>query len=192
VITANEIHIPVGKPVHIRLASRDVIHSFWVPDLHGKKDLIPGKDTDLWLRADRAGVYRGQCAEFCGWQHAHMALLVIAEPQDRFDAWLASQRQTPPPPSTPLGQRGRAVFESQACPLCHTVAGTQANGSAGPDLTHLASRRTIAAGTLPNTIGSLGGWIVDPQSTKPGNRMPAVTLHADDLQALLAYLETLR
>jgi cytochrome c oxidase subunit 2 len=192
VLDANEIHIPVGRPVHIRATANDVIHSFWVPNLHGKKDLIPGHTTDLWIRADKPGVYRGQCAEFCGWQHAHMALLVIAEPADRFNTWLASQRQPPPPPSTPLQERGRAVFESQACPLCHTIQGTQAAGSAGPDLTHLASRRTLAAGTLPNTVGSLGGWISDPQSVKPGNRMPAVSLHADDLQALLAYLETLR
>jgi cytochrome c oxidase subunit 2 len=192
VVSANEIHIPVGRPVHIRGTARDVIHSFWVPNLHGKKDLIPGHTTDLWLRADRPGVYRGQCAEFCGWQHAHMALLVIAEPADRFDAWLESQRQPAPPPATPIQERGRAVFESQACPLCHAVQGTQAAGSAGPDLTHLAGRRTLAAGTLPNTVGSLGGWIADPQSVKPGNRMPAVTLHSDDLQALLAYLETLR
>jgi cytochrome c oxidase subunit II len=192
VITANEIHIPVGQPVHVRLAARDVIHSFWVPNLNGKKDLIPGKPTETWIRADHAGVFRGQCAEFCGWQHAHMALLVIAEPPERFAAWLAGQRQTAAPPSNPLALRGRAVFESQACPLCHTVQGTQAMGSTGPDLTHLASRRTLAAGTLPNTTGNLAGWILDPQSIKPGNRMPAVSLESDDLQALLAYLEGLR
>jgi cytochrome c oxidase subunit 2 len=192
VLTANEIHIPVGRPVHIRGTARDVIHSFWVPSLHGKKDLIPGHTTDLWLRADRPGVYRGQCAEFCGWQHAHMGILVIAEPADRFDAWLESQRQPAALPSTLLQQRGRAVFEAQACPLCHTIQGTGASASAGPDLTHLAGRRTLAAGTLPNTLGNLGGWIADPQSVKPGNRMPAVTLQSDDLQALLAYLEILQ
>jgi cytochrome c oxidase subunit 2 len=192
VTTANEIHIPVGQPVRIRATSRDVIHSFWVPSLHGKKDLIPGHDTELWIRADRPGIYRGQCAEFCGLQHAHMALLVIAESPRQFTAWLERQRQLGTPPATPLQARGRAVFESQACPLCHTVQGTGAAGSAGPDLTHLASRRTLAAGTLANTPGNLGGWISDPQSIKPGNRMPAVALGSDDLGALLAYLEALR
>jgi cytochrome c oxidase subunit 2 len=192
VITANEIHIPVGKPVHLRLASLDVIHSFWVPNLNGKKDLIPGKTTETWIRADHPGVFRGQCAEFCGWQHANMALLVIAEPPERFAAWLESQRQPAAQPATPLALRGRAVFESQACPLCHNIQGTQAGGSTGPDLTHLASRRTLAAGALPNSTGNLAGWILDPQTIKPGNRMPAVSLATDDLQALLAYLETLR
>jgi cytochrome c oxidase subunit 2 len=192
VTTANEIHIPVGQPVRIRATSRDVIHSFWVPALHGKKDLIPGHDTELWIRADWPGIYRGQCAEFCGWQHAHMALLVIAESPGQFTVWLEGQRRLGTPPASPLQERGRAVFESQACPLCHTVQGTGAAGSAGPDLTHLASRRTLAAGTLANTPGNLGGWIADPQSIKPGNRMPAVALGSDDLGALLAYLEVLR
>jgi cytochrome c oxidase subunit 2 len=192
VITANEIHIPVGRPVHLRLASRDVIHSFWVPELHGKRDLIPGRPSELWLRADRPGVFRGQCAEFCGWQHAHMALLVIAEPEDRFAAWLESQRRPAAEPATALQQRGKAVFESQACPLCHAIQGTGAGASAGPDLTHLAGRRTLAAGTLRNSRGNLAGWILDPQSVKPGNRMPAVSLGSDDLQALLDYLEALR
>jgi cytochrome c oxidase subunit 2 len=192
VITANEIHIPVGRPVHLRLASRDVIHSFWVPELHGKRDLIPGRNSELWLRADRPGVFRGQCAEFCGWQHAHMALLVIAEPEDRFAAWLESQRQPAAVPATASQQRGKAVFESQACPLCHAIQGSGASASAGPDLTHLAGRRTLAAGTLLNSRGNLAGWILDPQSVKPGNRMPAVSLGSDDLQALLDYLEALR
>jgi len=180
VVTANEIHIPVGQPVRLRVTSRDVIHSFWVPALHGKKDLIPGRTNDLWLRADRPGVFRGQCAEFCGWQHAHMALLVIAETPQQFAAWLDAQRQTAKPPADPLAIKGQQVFDTGPCALCHTIAGTQAVGSAGPDLTHLASRRTLAAG------------ILDPQSLKPGNRMPAISLGADDLQALLAYLETLR
>lgn len=192
VITANEIHIPVGRTVHVVLSSRDVIHSFWVPELNGKKDLIPGHTTDTWIRADRPGVFRGQCAEFCGWQHAHMALLVIAEPPERFTAWLEGQRQAAAQPVEPLPLRGKQVFESQACPVCHTIQGTEAGGGAGPDLTHLASRRTLAAGTLPNSAGALAGWILDPQSAKPGNRMPAVGIGAADLHALLAYLETLR
>jgi cytochrome c oxidase subunit II len=192
VTTANEIHIPAGRPVLIRLASRDVIHSFWVPSLHGKRDLIPGHDSQLWIEADRPGVYRGLCAEFCGHQHAHMGLLVIADPPEQYTAWYAGQLQTPPPPASPLEQRGRQVVESAPCALCHTIQGTQASGSLGPDLTHLASRRTLAAATLPNTAANLGGWIVDPQMAKPGNQMPANDLSAEDLQAVVAYLESLR
>ncbi|HYG65189.1 MAG TPA: cytochrome c oxidase subunit II [Thermoanaerobaculia bacterium] len=188
----NELHIPVGQPVRILTTSADVIHSFWVPNLHGKLDLIPGRTADTWIQADRPGVYRGQCAEFCGHQHAHMGFLVIAEPPERFAAWWERQRQPAPEPATPLQQRGRQVFLSQACPLCHTIQGTDAGSRVGPDLTHLASRRTLAAGTLPNTRGHLGGWIADPQSTKPGNLMPPNPMKSEDLQALLAYLESLR
>jgi cytochrome c oxidase subunit 2 len=191
-VTANEIHIPVGRPVLVKAASRDVIHSLWVPNLHGKRDLIPGRVNAIWLEADRPGLYRGQCAEFCGYQHAHMALDVVAEPADRFDAWVAAQRQPAAAPATELAKRGAAVFQSLPCPLCHTVAGTGANGMNGPDLTHLASRRTIAAGTLPNTRGALAGWILDPGSAKPGTTMPPTPLDPDDLGALLAYLESLR
>jgi cytochrome c oxidase subunit 2 len=190
--TANEIHIPVGRAVKLELSSQDVIHSFWVPNLHGKRDLIPGHSNDIWIRADHAGVYRGQCAEFCGLQHAHMALLVIAEPQDRFDAWYNAQLQTSALPTTPSLQHGRQLVESGPCALCHTIQGTQANGNLGPDLTHLASRRTIAAASLPNTRGNLGGWISDPQSIKPGNRMPPITMKSEDLQAMLDYLESLK
>jgi cytochrome c oxidase subunit II len=189
---ANEIHIPVGRPVLVRGTSRDVIHSFWVPNLHGKRDLIPGYWTGVWIRADRPGVFRGQCAEFCGLQHAHMALQVVAEPPAQFASWVAAQRQVPPPPATPQQARGRDVFQLLQCALCHTVRGTDAAGRIGPDLTHLASRRTLGAGTLPNTRGHLSGWIVDPQSIKPGNRMPPTQIRAEDLHALLAYLESLR
>jgi cytochrome c oxidase subunit II len=188
---ANEIHLPIGRPVLIRGTSRDVIHSFWVPNLHGKRDLIPGYWTGVWLRADRPGVFRGQCAEFCGLQHAHMALQVVAEPPAAFAAWVAAQRRPPLPPATPQQARGRQVFELLQCALCHTVRGTGAGGRIGPDLTHLASRRTLAAGTLPNTRGHLAGWIADPQSIKPGNRMPPTQIAAGDLHALLAYLESL-
>ncbi|HYC48898.1 MAG TPA: cytochrome c oxidase subunit II [Burkholderiales bacterium] len=189
--TANELHIPVGRPVVIKLKSSDVIHSFWVPNLHGKKDLIPGHTSLIQLRADQPGVYRGQCAEFCGHQHAKMAFLVIAhEPQD-FERWAQSQRQPAKEPEGELQKRGREVFLSSPCIMCHRIDGTVAQGRQAPDLTHLASRRTIAAGTLPNTRGNLGGWILDPQSTKPGVMMPPVALAAADLQALLAYLESL-
>jgi cytochrome c oxidase subunit 2 len=190
--TANEIHIPVGRAVKLELSSQDVIHSFWVPNLHGKRDLIPGHSNDIWIKADRPGIYRGLCGEFCGLQHAHMGLLVIAEPQDRFDAWYGAQLQTSSLPATPSQQHGRQLVESGPCALCHTIQGTQANGNLGPDLTHLASRRTIAAASLPNTRGNLGGWISDPQSIKPGNRMPPVTMKSEDLQAMLDYLESLK
>jgi cytochrome c oxidase subunit 2 len=190
--TANEIHIPAGQPVRIELASADVIHSFWVPSLHGKRDLIPGHDSAIWIEADRPGVYRGFCAEFCGHQHAHMGLLVIADPPDRYAAWYAGQLQTPSPPANALLQRGRQVVESAPCAVCHNIQGTQASGRLGPDLTHLASRRTIAAATLANNRGNLGGWIVDPQTVKPGNQMPANSLSSEDLEAVLAYLESLK
>ncbi|HEX7180852.1 MAG TPA: cytochrome c oxidase subunit II [Thermoanaerobaculia bacterium] len=192
VTTANEIHIPVGRPVRVKTRSTDVIHSFWVPNLHGKRDLIPGRPSEILIQADRPGVFRGQCAEFCGYQHANMALLVVAEPPETFAAWYEAQLQPARPPSDALQQRGKVVFEALPCPLCHTIAGTQASGKTAPDLTHLASRRMLAAGTLPNTRGHLGGWILDPQTIKPGNKMPAVSLGSDDLRALLAYLESLR
>jgi cytochrome c oxidase subunit 2 len=190
--TANELHIPVGRPVVVTLRSNDVIHSLWIPNLQGKKDLIPGRTATLRLRADRAGTDRGQCAEFCGLEHAMMALLVEAEPNADYEAWAARQRQPAAEPSDAPARRGREVFLSKSCVMCHTVAGTSANAKLGPDLSHLASRRTIGAGMFPNNRGHLGGWIADPQSLKPGVNMPANPLTPDDLQALLAYLETLK
>ena len=190
--TANELHIPVGRQIRIQLKSNDVIHSFWVPNLHGKMDLIPGRQNVIWLQADRTGVFRGQCAEFCGLQHAKMAFTVVAESSDDFERWLAAQRQPAPPPSTPDQQRGRQIVERGPCAMCHTVAGTAAGGRTAPDLTHVATRSTIAAGTAPNTTGYLAGWIANPQHLKPGAKMPATGLSADELQAVLAYLETLR
>jgi cytochrome c oxidase subunit 2 len=190
--TANELHIPVGRPVLVTLRSTDVIHSLWIPNLQGKKDMIPGRTATMNLRADRAGSYRGQCAEFCGLQHAMMALLVEAEPDARYEAWAARQRQGAAEPTEAIAQRGREVFLGKSCVRCHTVAGTAANAKQGPDLTHLASRRTIAAGMFPNNRGHLAGWIADPQALKPGVNMPANTLAPGDLQALLAYLETLK
>lgn len=186
--TANEIHLPAGVPVRLRLQSADVIHSFWVPELGGKMDLIPGREADLRLTPERAGTYDGQCAEFCGWQHAHMRLRVVVEPRAVFDAWRAAQVAPAAPPQQPERQRGRDVFLSSPCVMCHTVRGTPAGGRLGPDLTHLASRGTIAAGTLPLTRGALAAWIVDPQAVKPGAQMPVVPVAPGDLDALASWL----
>ena len=188
----NELHIPVGVPVAVRAVSRDVIHSFWVPRLHGKRDLIPGIETSTWIQADQPGIYRGQCAEFCGHQHAHMAFVVVAEPMDAFQAWLAHQRRGAPSPSGAEQQRGHDVFMGRACVMCHTIRGTTAGSRIGPDLTHVAGRQTIAAGTLPTTREHLARWVVDSQAIKPGNRMPPNPMSEADLQSLLTYLETLR
>jgi cytochrome c oxidase subunit 2 len=190
--TANEIHIPVGRPVVFMLTSTDVIHSFWVPSLHGKMDLIPTHQNTIWMRADRAGAYRGQCAEFCGLQHANMGLLVVAEAPAEFEAWRRAQVAPSRVPDTAEQIQGKAAFTGLPCALCHTIRGTPAGGRTGPDLTHLATRRTIAAGALPNTRGHLAGWIVDPQAVKPGNAMPSSLLEPDDLQALVSYLGSLQ
>jgi cytochrome c oxidase subunit 2 len=190
--TANEIHVPVGRTVHLELTSSDVIHSFWVPSIHGKKDLIPGRINRTWIRIDEPGEYRGQCAEFCGLEHARMAITVHADPPDVFAAWLAHQREAAAPPADALAARGQQVFNGSPCVLCHAISGTTAGGRLGPDLSHLASRETLGAGALPNTIGNLAGWILDPQSVKPGSHMPATSLASGDLHALLAYLEGLR
>ena len=193
VVTANEIHIPVGQPVEFKLTSADVIHSFWVPELYGKVDMMPGTTTSLTITADEPGRYRGQCAQLCGVQHANMALYVIADEPDAFGTWLDQQSQVAQEPAEgSVIERGEEVFLSSACVYCHSVRGASAaTGDVGPDLTHLASRETLAAGTLPNTTGNLAGWIVDPQHIKPGNLMPAVNLDSEELQALLAYLNSL-
>ncbi len=192
VTSANEIHIPVGRPVMIELTSRDVIHSFWVPNLHGKTDLIPGRTTQTWIQADSAGTWRGQCGEYCGLQHAHMAFVVVAHSPADFERWLLAQREPAREPSDALALRGQQVFLGGPCILCHTVRGTNALATFGPDLTHIASRRTLAAGTVPNTQGHLAGWILDPQVIKPGVRMPPTNLSSEDLHALLAYLNHLK
>lgn len=192
VSSPNELHLPVGVPVVLRAISRDVIHSFWVPALHGKRDLIPGRVTEMWIQADRPGVYRGQCAEFCGHQHARMALTVIAEPREAFQAWLRGQRQPAAEPVSPEEQAGRDFFLQTTCSTCHTIRGTPAASRIGPDLTHLASRRTIAARTLPNDRAHLERWIREAQHVKPGSRMPSHALQPDDASALLAYLGSLR
>jgi cytochrome c oxidase subunit II len=189
--TANELHIPVGRPVVLKVTSHDVIHSFWVPNLHGKRDLIPGYTTAIWLQADKPGVYRGQCAEFCGLQHARMAIFVTAESNTDFERWLMNQRGQAAEPSNDIERRGRDVFLRSTCRQCHTIRGTIAGASMGPDLTHLATRSTIAAGTLPNTRGHLAGWVLDSQSIKPGNHMPPNSVESGDLQALLTYMGSL-
>lgn len=192
VTSPNELHIPVGVPVQIKAVSRDVIHSFWVPNLHGKRDLIPGQVTNTWIQADEPGIYRGQCAEFCGYEHAHMAFVVVAEPMAAFQTWIQHQRTPAPSPATPEAQRGHDVFMQSSCVLCHTVRGTDAGARLGPELTHVGSRMTIAAGTLPNTRGHLAGWVANPQAIKPGVRMPPNNLAPGDLQAVLSYLRSLR
>jgi cytochrome c oxidase subunit 2 len=192
VVTANELHIPTNRPVVVKVTSRDVIHSFWVPNLQGKRDLIPGYTTALWLQADRPGVFRGQCAEFCGMQHAHMALDVIAESQQQFEAWLEAMRQPARDPSDSTLRRGHDVFMHARCAGCHAVRGTEAAGQIAPDLTHIATRHTLGAGTLSNTAEHLAAWIQDAQRLKPGNQMPPNPLTEEDLLALVVYLETLR
>lgn len=189
--TANEIHIPVGQPVLVKVEGADVIHSFWVPSLTGKTDAIPGQHNIAWLEADRPGIYRGQCTEYCGEQHAHMALFVVAEPPAAFKAWQSAQLNPARQAQGPSEAQGQSVFFKH-CSACHTIRGTEAGGIVGPDLTHLASRRTIAAGTLPNTPYALSGWIANPQAIKPGVKMPATDLSGPDLAALRAYLETLQ
>jgi cytochrome c oxidase subunit 2 len=189
---ANELHIPVGRRVALYLTSRDVVHSFWAPQLHGKRDLIPGYMNTLWIQADRAGVFQGQCAEFCGRQHAHMALMVIAHPENEFENWLESQRQPPAEPATEAQRRGRDVFLRERCSACHTIQGTGANGLVGPDLTRMGSRTTLGAGTLPNSPEMVARWISDPQRDKPGNQMPPTPLSPADLADLVAYLGALR
>ena len=192
VTTANELHLPVNRPAEITLESTDVIHSFWVPSLHGKEDLIPGRTNQIQITPRRVGDYRGQCAEFCGLQHANMAIDVVVDTPVGFDAWKVRQRREAPPPMTAEQQRGQQIVVSGACSLCHTVQGTTAAGRTGPDLTHVASRKTIAAGALPYSKAALAGWIADPQGVKPGANMPIVGLKPADLQAVVAYLDTLK
>jgi cytochrome c oxidase subunit II len=190
--TANEIHIPVGEPVLIKLESSDVIHSFWVPNLTGKMDAIPGRQNQLQIQADRPGVYRGQCAEFCGLQHAHMGMLIIAESKEDFERWRNHQISSALPPGDPERQRGMEIFLSKPCIMCHQVRGTDAGGRVAPDLTHVGSRRYIGAGTLETTRGNIAAWIIDPHSVKPGVNMPTIQLEPDEVQPLASYLEGLK
>jgi cytochrome c oxidase subunit II len=191
-ITANEIHIPARTRVDVLARTADVIHSLWVPQLNRKIDMVPGHPNTILFYANRPGRYRGQCAEFCGLQHAHMSLYVFADPPAAFRAWLANMGRSRPSATSAAARRGQQVFLSNACASCHTIRGTTARGQIGPDLTHVASRATLAALTIPNHRGDLYRWIRRPQEVKPGNRMPALNLSRADYQALVAYLETLR
>jgi cytochrome c oxidase subunit 2 len=190
IVTANEIHIPAGESTRLELTSADVIHSFWVPALHGKIDTNPGRVNVFWLHPDRPGVYRGQCAEFCGTQHALMGFLVVAEPRDAFDSWIEQRRQAATPAAEAAAARGQEVFELGGCNQCHAVNGIfEPLVRTGPDLTHLASRRTLAAATVPNTSEHLRAFIRDPHARKPGVRMPANPLPDEDLDALVTFLQ---
>ncbi len=189
--TANEIHIPVGQPVLLKLASKDLIHSFWVPELHGKMDLIPGRVNDFWIQADQPGQYKGECAEYCGLQHAKMQFVVVAESQEEYEQWVTRMQQPASIPEGGSAQQGLSIFLSSTCIQCHTIRGTDATGVLGPDLTHLASRRTIGAGILPLSRANLGGWVANPHGIKPGVLMPPAEMGGEDFQALLDFLLTL-
>ncbi|HEX2700673.1 MAG TPA: cytochrome c oxidase subunit II [Acidimicrobiales bacterium] len=191
VVTANEIHIPVGQPVEIGLESADVIHSFWVPELAGKVDQIPGQRNVIRLRADEPGTYRGFCAEFCGLQHAKMQFLVIADPPDEFARWITRRQRPVGGPSSEQAALGQVVFNRSTCGACHAVRGTDARGTTGPDLSDLGSRTTIGAVSIDNDAENLAEWIRNPHESKPGNLMPPTYLPPEELAALVAYLEGL-
>jgi cytochrome c oxidase subunit 2 len=195
VVTANELHVPVSlpgnsAPTFIRLLSADTDHSFWVPRLAGKTDLIPNRENSMWIDPQHAGLYLGQCAQYCGTQHAKMLLRVYVQPREEFDRWIKEQSQ--PAHLIDAVDAGRHIFESTACINCHTIRGTVAEGRFGPDLTHLMSRETIASGIAPNTHENLRLWIQKPEALKPGCLMPAMGLSDRELDAVIAYLETLR
>jgi len=191
-VTANEIHIPARTPVNLIARTADVIHSFWVPELNRKVDMIPGKTNRIELFAEEPGTYRGQCSEFCGLQHANMAFEVIAEPRPRFEAWLAHMGEPAPAPASAAARRGERDFMGDGCAACHTIRGTEAKGTVGPDLTHLATRSTLAAVTIPNRHGFLNRWVRDPQSIKPGDRMPGLDLSDAQFRSIVDYLAGLR
>jgi cytochrome c oxidase subunit 2 len=192
VVTANELHIPTGEPVRIELTTADVIHTFWVPELQTKMDQIPGHTNEMWIQADTPGRYRGQCSQFCGLQHAHMIFYVVADSPVDFQAWEARQAEPAAAPVSPAAASGLGVFTSNTCAGCHAIRGTPAVATVGPDLTHLADRATIAAGTLDNTPEQLARWITDPQGVKPGAIMPPTQLTSSDLTDLVAYLQSLK
>ena len=192
VITANEIHIPTGRPLLVQLEAADVIHDFWVPQLGPKRDMVPGKLNYIWMQADKPGTYGGACAEYCGAQHAWMRILAIAQPQAEFDAWQRQQLQGAPPATGGDVAQGARLFQQMTCVNCHAIGGTASQARVGPDLTHLASRRTIAAGLLQNTPEDLTRWMQNPQAIKPGTYMPNLQLSANDVRALVAYMETLK
>jgi cytochrome c oxidase subunit II len=190
-VTANEVHLPAGRQMLVRLEAADVIHDFWVPELTRKEDMIPGKPNELWLLADHPGVYLGTCAEFCGNEHAWMRIRVIAQTPDEFAKWEREQAQQPPSPADATAQRGEQLFRTMSCANCHAISGVSSE-RVGPDLTHLASRETLAAGRLKNDPVNLEAWLHDPNNFKPESNMPNANLKPDDLSAMVAYLETLR
>jgi cytochrome c oxidase subunit 2 len=190
--TANEIHLPVGRPVAIGLDSDNVIHSFWVPQLASKVDTIPGQHNVLRFTPERTGVFRGLCAEFCGLQHARMQFLVVVQSEEDFGRWVARRTNPPAEPTSELAARGRLVFEREACAGCHTIDGTAAQGKLGPNLTDVGSRSTIGAVTLDNTTANLTDWVTNPRDEKPGVIMPPAVISHDDVKAVVAYLQTLK
>jgi len=193
IVTGNEMHIPVNEPVHLDLRSADVIHSFWVPSLQGKRDAIPGHDNTLWISADKPGTYRGECTEFCGPEHANMNFIVVAQPRTEFDAWVKNQQQPAATGQTGLEAEGAQTILTQACAGCHTINGVKGfAGKVGPNLTHIGSRQNIAAGTLDNTPANLARWIRNPQEVKPDNKMPTLGLDDDTINKIVAYLESLK
>ncbi len=189
---ANEIYIPVGRPVKLVMTSADVIHSFWPPNLSGKTDLIPGQITTHWLEASEPGTYRAQCAEFCGLQHARMALFVIALPEAQFQEWLKTKAAPIVQPFDSVLVQGQKAFDTEGCAACHTIRGTPFAGVVGPDLTHIGSRLSLGAGVLPNTYGNLSGWVANPQALKPGNLMPPSYIAAENFHPLMSYLMSLK
>ena len=194
VVTANELHIPVGETVNVTLESDDVIHSFWIPKLAGKTDLIPGNTNTMWFSADEPGEYLGQCAEFCGTAHAQMRFRVFADPREEFDAWVVSQKKTPIIAPDDMGAdlfMNTAFAGGQRCAFCHTIEGMQIKGTVGPDLTHLAGRSTIAAGLLDNNETNLADWLRDPSAVKPGTFMPDLGLTDDQISTLVTFLGSL-
>lgn len=191
-VTANEIHVPAGQPVRLRVRTADVIHSFWVPELVPKTDLLPKRINHTWLTADHPGTYHGECAEYCGLQHAHMDFTIVAQTPAQFRSWLAHQRAGVATPTSAEARRGRSVFLSSSCATCHTIRGTSANGGVGPDLTHVGSRNRLAAETIANTPKNMADWIRNSQSIKPGNRMPPQPLSRSDLHAVVTYLQGLK
>jgi cytochrome c oxidase subunit 2 len=191
-VTANEIHIPAGKDVLVRIEAEDVIHDFWVPQLGRKMDAIPGHPSSIWIQADRPGTYLGACAEYCGTEHAWMRIVVIAQSQSDFDAWERHERSSAQAPMGGAAARGAGIFDSKTCMKCHAIGGRGEQPRVAPDLTHLAERTTLGAGVIPNDPAHLAQWLRDPQGVKPGSHMPDLNLSDDEVNDLVAYFETLR
>jgi cytochrome c oxidase subunit 2 len=191
-VTANEVHVPVGTPVHLRLRTADVIHSFWVPQVMPKRDLLPKRVNETWFSVSHAGTYRGECAEYCGVEHALMDFAVVAQPRAQFRSWVQQQADVAATPAKAQARLGRDVFTSSTCATCHTIRGTSAHGHIGPDLTHVGSRARLAAGAIPNDFGHMAGWVANSQTVKPGNKMPPQHLSPDDLRAVVTYLQGLK